>query len=68
MKSILFENTNAMAYISTNHWDTKTHRNFFQLFINDQYINSFLDTKATKQSFVLPEEKIYKIEVIMSTW
>jgi len=69
INTVLFENTSAaVAYIKTNHWDGKTHRNFFQLFINDKHIGSFLETSSIIQEFTLTNEKIYKIEVVMSTW
>lgn len=59
---------NPVLHIRTNHWDTKEHRNFFQLFINDDYIDSFVETKAMLQIFTINNQDIRKIEIIMSTW
>jgi hypothetical protein len=68
LNEVLFSTNNPVVYIRTNHWDGLDHRNYFQLFINDKYIGSFMETESIIKDFQLSNEIIYKIEIIMSTW
>lgn len=65
---IFEEEFNPIAIIRTQHWDHREHRNYFQLFINDQFVGSFFEFKEMSQTFVIGEEKITKIEVVLTSF